>query len=84
MAASPIPKVKRRNLVPSDVKRIDRRRDMPRTKVIAEETVRLKSGCFTRVGHPIDRQQDAEKACLLTRPAPARRDAPFPGQGRNE
>jgi|KBSSwiStaDraftv2_1062776.scaffolds.fasta_scaffold03019_14 hypothetical protein len=27
--------------------------------------------------------QDAQKAGLLTRPAPARRDAPFPGQGRH-
>jgi hypothetical protein len=36
--------VKRRNLVPSDVRRIDRRRDMPWTKEKAERPRRLRSG----------------------------------------
>jgi hypothetical protein len=29
-------------------------------------------------------QQDAQKDDLLTRPTPARQDAPFRGQGRND
>src|SRR6185295_11892326 len=52
MAASPIPNVKRRNLVPSDVKRIDRRRDRPRKEVRTVEKSGLKRGYFTSVAHP--------------------------------
>ena len=55
MAASPIPNVKSRNLVPSGVRRIDRHRDMLEAKENAGALRRLRSGCFTRVPHPIDR-----------------------------
>jgi hypothetical protein len=55
MAASPIPKVNSRNLVPSGVKWIDRRRDMLRMKENDEEAGRLRDMCFTRIPYSAGR-----------------------------
>ena len=39
---------------------------------------------FARVSNRRTSPQDAQKGGLLTRPTPARQDAPFRGQGRSE
>jgi hypothetical protein len=42
-------------LVPSDVRRIDRRRDMSRTEEKIGEARKLRSGCFKPVDDPVVR-----------------------------
>src|SRR5205085_506745 len=53
MAASPIPKVKRRNFVPSGVRRIDRLWERPRMNEKGRKVWRLRNRCFTLLVYPV-------------------------------